>query len=553
MIVSALDGPGRQAQSVRRKIRYTRVADFSSCGLLFITILPAHGIDTFNRIAHFLAQVVHESGHMGRVEENLNYSADRLQVVFRKYFKTKAAAQPFHRNPEKIANKVYANRIGNGPPSSGDGYRYRGRGLIQLTGRSNYEKFAQWVGDSAVISDPDLVATKYPVMSAVFFWATKGVNAPADVDDVERVTLLINGGFNGLAGRAKLTRKAKELLNASPNLPSAPAPTPAAALEGATHRVTATALNFRSSPGAPKVQSSNRIGSLGLGKEVINVEGSGIAGWVRIRTLLRGVLREGFVSGKYLKPIPGAAPTSTDTIAAPPAPPTPPPAFKIPPSHMTENRRDIKRTANRGRAYPLGEADRPGRTGDTPAQKAKDLLQIVRYLNSKKPAHKRYQPKSRTTYCNIYAYDYCYLAGVFLPRIWWTGPALRRIRDGDDVSVSYGDTVREMNANMLHDWFEDYGASFGWQNEISLDTLQEAANEGEVCVIVAQRKDLGRSGHIVAVVPENDKARATRNRAGRVLHPVESQAGTKNFRFKVGNSQWWQQDKFRSFGFWRVP
>jgi predicted chitinase len=515
--------------------------------------LPANGIDSFLRVAHFLAQVVHESGHMKHVEENLNYSAEGLHKVFRSRFPTLDSARPFHRKPEKIGNKVYGGRMGNGPESSGDGFRYRGRGLIQLTGKNNYKAFAEWVGDDSVVTDPDLVATKYPVTSAVYYWVENNINRHADVDNVNKVTIAINGGLNGLPDRIRLLNKAKELLDASEQAPSAPAPAPTAALEGATHRVTATTLNFRSSA---KVTSQNWIGSLGLGKEVMKIEDADNPGWVLIRTLLNGVLREGFVSAKYLEPIPGAAaavPEAAEGTAAAPTPPSPAPVFEIPPSHMTENRRDVTRARDGGRAYPLGESGRPKRTATTPENKAEQLVRIVNYLDSADPGHLRYQPKSRTTYCNIYAYDYCYLAGVFLPRIWWTGPALRRLRNGEDVPIVYGDTVREMNANMLHDWFEDYGAGFGWTNEIGLDTLQEAANDGEVCIIVAQRRDLNRSGHIVAVVPEQDGFRATRNARGEVTHPVESQAGATNFRMRVGSRHWWQQEtKFRSFGYWRA-
>jgi predicted chitinase len=516
------------------------------------TSLPAHGIDTFLRVAHFLAQVVHESGHMSLVEENLNYSADRLRAVFPRRFPTRAAAQPYHRNPEKTGNKIYGGRLGNGPESSGDGYRYRGRGLIQLTGKSNYQAFAEWIGDDAVVSNPDLVAGTYPVASAVHYWVQNGLNALADVDDVKAVTKRINGGFNGLAERIRLLNQAKTLLRSLPQVPAEPAPAPAATLEGATHRITATGLNFRTSPEVPRVKSKNQIGVLGQGKEVIKMRDADNPGWVQIRILFKGVLREGFVSGQYLEPLPGAAPARPTEAVTPPSPRSRPAVFIIPPSHMQENRGDITRARDGGRAYPLGEPDRPGRTANAPDQKREELLTIVRYLDSQNPAHKRYQPKSGTTFCNIYAYDYCYLAGVFLPRTWWTGPALRRIRDGEEVRVKYGETVREINANMLHDWFEDYGADFGWRNEVDLDSLQEAANEGEVCIIVAQRKDVNRSGHIVAVVPEHAAVRAKRNSAGEVLQPVESQAGARNFRFNVSTSHWWQQDKFRSFGFWRI-
>src|SRR5690606_28357388 len=115
--------------------------------------MSSHGIDTTLRIAHFLAQVVHESGAFRHVEERLNYSTDRLLQVFPKYFPNRSVAQAYAGNPQKIASRVYGARMGNGAEASGDGYRYRGRGLMQLTGRSNYASFANWCDHDAV-SDP---------------------------------------------------------------------------------------------------------------------------------------------------------------------------------------------------------------------------------------------------------------------------------------------------------------------------------------------------------------------------------------------------------------
>lgn len=176
--------------------------------------LPKYGIaDTRTRLAHFFAQVLHESGCMRFDMENLNYSAKGLLATFPKYFKTAADAEAFARQPEKIANRVYANRMGNGTEASGDGFRYRGRGLIQLTGKVNYVAFAKWLGDERVIDQPDLVATEYAVQSAVFFWDRNALNALADKDDIVKVTKRINGGENGLAHRRELFNKANGLLS----------------------------------------------------------------------------------------------------------------------------------------------------------------------------------------------------------------------------------------------------------------------------------------------------------------------------------------------------
>ena len=193
-------------------------------------LMAEYGIDTPLRQAHFLAQLAHESGELRYTEENLGYSATRLMQVFPKYFKTNAAAQAAAYNPEKIANIVYANRIGNGDERSGDGYTFRGRGLIQLTGRANYEayiKHLQTVGEkhldaqSIVILHGGTPSHPYPdraaaianllsmpehaVRSACWFWQSHGLNELADRGDtdavVENITKKINGGKNGLSQR----------------------------------------------------------------------------------------------------------------------------------------------------------------------------------------------------------------------------------------------------------------------------------------------------------------------------------------------------------------
>jgi predicted chitinase len=176
-------------------------------------VLPKYGIaDSRLRLAHFFAQILHESGSMRFDTENLNYSSDALRRVFGKHFRTKEEADAYARKPEKIANRVYANRMGNRGEASGDGWKYRGRGLIQLTGRNNYKAFADWVGDPRIMDEPDLVASEYAVHSAVFFWDTNNLNRLADKDDVVALTRRINGGENGLAHRRELLNKANGLL-----------------------------------------------------------------------------------------------------------------------------------------------------------------------------------------------------------------------------------------------------------------------------------------------------------------------------------------------------
>ena len=162
-------------------------------------------ITTNLRLAHFLAQCGHESGGFKAINENLNYGAKGLLGVFPKYFNAATAAQ-YERKPEMIASKVYANRMGNGDEASKEGWKFRGRGYIQLTGKSNYTNFTKFIGEDCV-ANPDLVATKYPLASAAFFFNSNNLWAICDkgADDatVTAVTKRVNGGTIGLADRIK--------------------------------------------------------------------------------------------------------------------------------------------------------------------------------------------------------------------------------------------------------------------------------------------------------------------------------------------------------------
>jgi len=166
---------------------------------------------TSRRLACFLAQIGHESNKLKATEENLNYSAEQLVRVWPNRF-TKAAAAAFAREPEKIANYVYADRLGNGTVESGDGWRYRGRGLIQLTGKRWYAK-AKIAFGVDFLENPDALQTpQWAAMSAGWFWSINKLNHYADAEDIEGLTKAINGGLNGLSDRAKLYDKAKTLL-----------------------------------------------------------------------------------------------------------------------------------------------------------------------------------------------------------------------------------------------------------------------------------------------------------------------------------------------------
>jgi putative chitinase len=173
-------------------------------------------LNTPLRLGHFLAQAGHESAGFKAVTENLNYGAKGLLGIFKKYFPTEAKAKLYERKPEKIANLVYGGRMGNGPEASGEGFKFRGRGYIQLTGKDNYKAFDAVVPEN-LIETPDLVATKYPLLSAAWFFHKNGLHKIADggATDavVTSVTKRVNGGTIGLADRIKHFKEYYNILN----------------------------------------------------------------------------------------------------------------------------------------------------------------------------------------------------------------------------------------------------------------------------------------------------------------------------------------------------
>jgi putative chitinase len=173
------------------------------------------GLNTPLRLAHFLAQCGHESGGFKVVNENLNYSAKGLNGIFKKYFPTEAAAKAYERKPELIASKVYGGRMGNGPEATKEGYKFRGRGYIQLTGKDNYTAFGKAINED-LTATPDKVATHYPLLSAAWFFTKNGLHKLADggATDavVTQITKRVNGGTIGLADRIKHFKEYYSLL-----------------------------------------------------------------------------------------------------------------------------------------------------------------------------------------------------------------------------------------------------------------------------------------------------------------------------------------------------
>lgn len=176
-----------------------------------LDVVIKYKIDTPLRLAHFLAQCHHESNGFRVVEENLNYRAAGLLRVFPKYFYLQTAEEYAH-NKVAIASRVYANRMGNGNEASQDGWKYRGRGYIQLTGKDNYAAFNDRLPED-IASNPDLVATKYPMLSAALFWDHNKINAVIDNDaSVYDVTRKVNGGLNGIEDRMQLFEHYSDIL-----------------------------------------------------------------------------------------------------------------------------------------------------------------------------------------------------------------------------------------------------------------------------------------------------------------------------------------------------
>jgi putative chitinase len=176
-------------------------------------VLPEYEIGSPQRVAAFIAQCTHESGGFKRLKENLNYKWESLRKVFPKYFPTDELAKEYAHKQEQIANRVYGGRMGNGDESSGDGFRYCGRGLIQLTGRNNYTKFAESIG-MTVEEVPALLETfEGAVKSACWFWKTNNLNQYADAGDILTMTKRINGGTIGLEDRIKHYNHALEVFS----------------------------------------------------------------------------------------------------------------------------------------------------------------------------------------------------------------------------------------------------------------------------------------------------------------------------------------------------
>lgn len=202
-----------------------------------------------------------------------------------------------------------------------------------------------------------------------------------------------------------------------------------------------------------------------------------------------------------------------------------------------------------GKPHPLSDSGIPYRDLTNPETKKESIRQLIDVLDVKH--NLRYQRTPEDTYCNVYAYDFCYFAKVYLPTVWWTDESLEKILAGEDVVPVFDETVERIYSSAIHDWFLKWGASFGWKRMTDLDEIQQKVNqEGGVGMICAKRKIRGLSGHIAPIVPETNAKKAYREN-GVVIYPLQSQAGKLNYNyFSKARKDWWNHERYSSHVFY---
>lgn len=198
---------------------------------------------------------------------------------------------------------------------------------------------------------------------------------------------------------------------------------------------------------------------------------------------------------------------------------------------------------------PIGDSSIPFRDLTDSASKKESIGRLIDKLDV--ATNVRYQRTVEDTYCNVYSYDYCYFSKVYLPTVWWTDEALEKIVQGQEVEAIFEQTVDRIYSSAIHDWFLQWGASFGWERIFTADEIQNKVNaNGGIGIICAKRKEKGLSGHIVPVVPETDLNKAYREN-GVVVYPLQSQAGKLNYNyFSEVRKDWWNDALYSSYVFY---
>jgi hypothetical protein len=351
--------------------------------------------------------------------------------------------------------------------------------------------------------------------------------------------------FIRLARTVALPGGAPAITPPGPGNAIVPLPTPVEAAGRAFHVDTRESpLRLRSEPRISRPSGKNVIANLPDGHPVRAVAGSAKNGFIPVETSLFGANLQGFAAKEFLTP----AARGTEIPISTPAEVLP--EGGIVAVTMPRKKGTITRRKDIADSHSLNEPDQPDRVGTTPAALVAELEKIVAWLAVDKPAHKRYRPRDGLTFCNIYTHDYCHLAGVYLPRVWWTQAAIRDLAQHKTVQPLIENTITEMRANDIFRWLRDFGKDFGWRQTGTPTKLQDAANQGALGLIIARRKEDGRSGHMVMVVPESGQRSARRNAAGEVIAPLQSQAGSVNFRYGTSKLNWWNDNRFAESAFW---
>jgi hypothetical protein len=282
-----------------------------------------------------------------------------------------------------------------------------------------------------------------------------------------------------------------------------------------TFVVNATSLNLRSSPLAT---ANNVIAALPHGQQAEVLDQSN-AEWWKVRAQLAGHSLTGYAASRFLQREAEAPALPAHTAIAP--------------VHYPKDAR-ARRSSTEARFSPLDETLPTRDANAPPADKVAAIHRIIQALDVQHSA--RYLPTAHSTFCNIYAYDLCYLANAYLPRVWWSSKALLQLAQGQAVRVAYGTTVYEQSANGLYDWLTEWGPDLGWTRSFDLTELQNRVNEGRIGIVCAKRRDLSRSGHITCVIPETP-AHVAERVGPSVTAPLQSQAGSKNKQYF--RNTWW--------------
>lgn len=288
-------------------------------------------------------------------------------------------------------------------------------------------------------------------------------------------------------------------------------------------------LNLRSEPDP---SANNILAVIPHGHNVTKLEESSVPNWWKVQTTLDGTTQVGFVNKKFLSPEGDVHLEEHQSVT---------------PVHLPTAGHVVTRNGTL-RAFPLTETPPVERDPNgTPEQRVSAIRQLINWFGVE--SNQRYQAGGGATFCNIYAYDYCFMTGAYLPRVWWTAQSILKLKAGQSVPVQYPGTVNELSANSLSDWFNDWAPDFGWRRTLDLTELQDAANQGHVCITVGRAKQQFHHGHghIVAVVPETDPFRAMRQ-GGQVIKTVQSQAGAHNHEYVV--QRWWDDGTYANFSHW---